>query len=416
MAGTSTNTFSVVKSAGILAKAAAMALVDQLQFTKAVSKADPSDYEGKNGYKAGDTIYINKPARFIPNQAFDATNAMLNIVEEKVPLVANIISSVPVTIDSLELATTFDLKNLINRVIKPAMSGIASDIENRMLASMMKQTYNQVGTPGSTTFDTDTVLQAKQYMDSYLTPMDDERYFLGTSKQMRLAVGARKGLFQSATEIAKQYKSGYIGESDGFQWMQNQLLPTLTTGTQTVSGLTVTTTSTTGDTTLAVTDSGGGSETIKAGTRLTVASVYAVHPLTKVAYDFLQEFVVTADATASSGAFTLSISPTIHGSADGSLQNVSALPQANAVVNFLNGAASTSYTMGLAFHKDAYRMVSLPLVMPKAVEWAAQETYEGITIALVRAFDPKTREMITRADFLGGITAVRPEFACALTS
>ena len=411
-----TNTFSTSKNAGIIAKAAAMSLVDELQFTKSIAKADESDYNGKNGYKAGDTIYINKPARFIPNQAFDATSALLAVVEEKVPLTLNVISSVPVSIDSLDMAYNIDLKNIIQRIVKPAMSAIASDVESRFLKTALNNTFNQAGTAGSTTFDPDTILTAKEYMNKFLCPMDDNRYFLCESAASRSAVGVRKGLFQSASEISEQYKMGVIGEADGFKWLNNELLPILTTGTQTVAGLTVTSNASDAATTLAVTDSGGASETIKAGTRFTIAGRYAVHPLTKTQYPFLQQFVVTADATASSGAFTLNISPTIHDNTTPSLQNISSLPQTGDVINFLNGTASTNYQMNLAFHKNAFRMVSAPLEMPKAVEFAAQETYEGITVAIVRAFDVYKRSMVTRIDFLGGIVADRPEWACAITA
>jgi hypothetical protein len=53
--------------------------------------------------------------------------------------------------------------------------------------------------------------------------------------------------------------------------------------------------------------------------------------------------------------------------------------------------------------------------MPKNAEFAAQETYEGITVSIVRDFDIKTRKMITRVDFLGGLVADRPEWACRIT-
>ncbi len=412
-----TNTFNNVKAAaGVLAKAAAMALVDELQFTKSVAKADESDYAGKNGYSAGDTIYIPKPARFIPNQAFDATSALLAVTEEKVPLVLDTISSIPVSIDSLEFATTIQLKSLIKRVIKPAVQSIGQDIENRFLLKAKNIVSNQVGTPGSTVFDPDLILSAREKMNKFLCPKDDNRFMLLESTAGRSAVNARKGLFQDAAEVSKQYKNGAVGKSDGFTWLENELLATHTNGTQVVSGsATMSGTAAEGATTFGITGTSGG--TLTAGTKFTVAGVYAVHPITKTVYPFLQQFTVTALNTAVSTAYTgVAISPAPYTSSSLGLQNVNRIPTSGDAITIVSGALSTTYQTGLAFHKNAFRMVSAPLVMPTAVEFAAQESYEGINVAIVRAFDVYKRTMVTRLDVLCGLTADRPEWACVLTA
>jgi hypothetical protein len=100
----------------------------------------------------------------------------------------------------------------------------------------------------------------------------------------------------------------------------------------------------------------------------------------------------------------------------GGRQNVSAFPTNGSAIVVV-GATSTSYTQNLAFHKSAFRMVSVPLIMPKNAEIAEQYTSEsGFTIALVRDFDVLQRRMITRLDFLGGVAAVRPEWAARVTA
>lgn len=412
------NNINTIKSNGaIIAKVAAGMLVDNLQFAKTISQADPLDYNGKNGYSAGDTIYVSKPARFIPTGSFDITSSIQDVVEEKVPLTLDILSTVPVSLDSQELASTINIKSIAERIIKPAVAAIAQDVEKTMLNRAALATYNYVGTAGSTVFDTDMMLSASAKMQEYLCPQDDEQYALLNPQARRSAVNARKGLFQSSSEIASQYKSGYMGDADGFHYMSNNLLPRLTTGTQTNSAFTLTTTSVNGATTVALTGLSGG--TLKAGQVFTIASVNAVHPQTKADLGYLQEFVVTANNTAVSTAYTgVAISPTIYDAATGlSLQNVSALPTSGAVITLVGSTvASTTYGQNLTYHKNAFRMVSVPLVMPDAVELAVQETYKGVTVAVVRAFDVLKRRMITRIDFLGGFCATRPEWACRITS
>jgi coat protein Gp5 len=411
------NLFNTNKSApGIIAKAAAKMLADELQFCKSVAKADEKDYDGKNGYSAGDTIYISKPARFVPQTAFDITSTIQDITEGKVPLVLDTISTVGLQVNSLEFATTIQLKSLLERVIKPAVSSIAQNVESRFLIKAVNAVANTVGTAGATVFDPDTVLSAREKINKFMAPMDDERRLLFDSTAMRSAVNARKGLFQQSDAIAKQYKTGAVGRSDGFLWLENQLVPTHTRGTATGT-ITVTTTSTEGDTTIALT--GTGSQTLVVGDVFTISSVYAVHPITKTVYPFLMQFVVTANNTASSGTYTAVAIQTANGDAiyagSNGLQNVSALPQSGATATLI-GSASTGYTQNLVFHKNAFRMVSVPLVMPKAVEFAVQETYEGITVAIIRSFDVLQRRMITRMDFLGGLVADRPEWACKITA
>lgn len=411
------NTFNNIKDGpGIIAKMAAGALVDKLQFCKSISKADESDFDGKNGYKAGDTIRISKPARFIPQTTFDITSSMQDVTEEKTDLVLDIISTVGVEIDSLEFATEIDIKRTFNRVVEPAVQAIAQDVESRMLQAAVDATYNIVGSAGSNTFTTADVLAARTRLNKMLAPKDSNRYFLLDSEASADAVDARKGLFQSSEKIAKQYEQGYVGMADGFTWLENELLPTHTNGndvTFVVDGAV----STEGSTTIHVDGLTATTGTVTKGTIFTVDTVFAVHPQTKTTYTFLQPFVVTADVTADgTGDADLAVSPAMYTSASNGLQNISAFPADNDTTTVLTGSASTGYLQNLVYHKNAFRMASVPLIMPKNAEVAEQQTFEGVTVALVRDFDVLERRMITRLDFLGGISAVRPEWACRVTA
>lgn len=407
------NQFTNIKgSPGIIAKAAAKMLSDELQFCKSISKADESDYDGKNGYSAGDTIYINQNARFIAQQAFDITSSMQDVVETKVPLVLDTISTIGLNVNSLEFATTIQMKSCLERIVKPAVQSIAQDVEARFIAKATNMIYNSVGVSGSTIYDTDTVLSAREKMNKFLCPKDDNRFLLFDGTAMRSAVGARKGLFNDQEALSKNYKSGSVtGRADSFVWLENELLASHVRGTQTGT-FTVTTTVTEGATTINLTGTSGG--TLKKGDVLSFAAVNAVHPIQKKVYNFNMQYTVLADNTAVSTAYTgVQVSPAFYTATSGGLQNIDALPQGGAAVTIV-GAASTGSIQNIAYHKNAFRMVSVPLVMPKAVEWAVQETYQGITVAIIRAFDVLQRRMITRMDFLGGLAGERVEWACRL--
>lgn len=410
-----TNAVNTLKNApGVVAKLAAGMLADKVQFAKSIDKADESDFGGKNGYNAGDTIYISKPARFIPGSTADITSTIQGVTEEKVALPLDIRKVVGIELTSAEIATDMALKSWAKRILEPAVSSMAQYIETAYLDKAVDATYNVVGdADGTTVYDTDLALSANQKIDENGCALFDDRFFLTTPFGNRSAVNARKGLFQSSDEISKQYKMGYMGTADGFNFMRNNMLPTVTNGND-VTGAAIDGAVTTGSSTIHIDGITTGTGTVLKGSVFTIAGVYAVHPITKTTLSHLQQFVVTADVTASGVSDAdVAISPTIYGSTSGSLQNVSALPADDAAIVFV-GAASAALRQSLAYHKSAFRMVSVPLVTPGGTDMAAQETKDGFTIRVIRDYDVLTDKLIMRLDFLGGLAATRPEWACRI--
>ena len=128
----------------------------------------------------------------------------------------------------------------------------------------------------------------------------------------------------------------------GMYFYESNSIARQTAGTQTDTGGLMSSASSNGDTTIATDNWSVATGTITAGTKLTIASVFAVDPETKATLPYLKQFSVTADATCAGGAVTLSISPTIYDSTS-SHQNVSALPANNAVVTLnISGTAPRS--------------------------------------------------------------------------
>lgn len=402
-----------IQSVGtVIAKVAAQMLADKTQFLQNIDKEPATSFDQVNGYNVGQTITINKPPRFVPSTGADITSTIQDIVEEKATLTLNNRQVVPVAMTSAEIQNEIRLKDWTQRILDPAVSSIAQTIESQFLTTAVNATYNLVGTPGATIFDTDQILAARQTLKESLVPDNGKLKVLLSSKAMRSAVNARKGLFQSADAIETQYMEGVMGKSDGFTFLENNLVPLHTRGTATGS-ITVTTTSTEGDSTLALT--GTSAQTLKLGDVFTIAAVNAVHPITKQSLGRLQQFVVTANNTASSGSYTgVAISPSVYAGSNG-LQNIDALPQSSAVVTLVD-SASTSNTQNLAFYKSAFRFASVPLMKPDGAHMVGQETVDGMTIRVWMDANILTDKMIMRLDFLGGIVAVRPEWSCRITS
>lgn len=412
------NTVNTMKNApGVVAKLAAGMLEDKIQFAKSIDMADGSDLAGKNGYNSGDTVYISKPARFTVGSTADITSGIQDVNEEKAALTLNVRKVVGIALTSSEIATDMALAGWAKRVLEPAVSAIAQDIEKSFLQTATQNVYNGVGSAGSTVFDNDTLLSANQKINEFACPDMDNRFALLNPFATRSATNARKGLFQSASNIADQYKKGYIGESDGFSFLSNNLVYNHTTGTSNVTGVTLSATVTNGTATIALTGL-GNTLTLTAGTVFQVAGANAVHPITKQDLGYAKQFVVTTGGTSSAGgALTVTVSETIYSSASGALQNVSALPASGAAVTFFQPTASTTRAQNLCFHKSAFRMVSAPLVLPGGTDMAAQAMSDsGLYVRVVRDYEPLTDRLIMRLDFLGGIATVRPEWAVRVTA
>lgn len=401
------NTINNIKDgAGIFAKGIAETLRDNMPFCSLVSKADESDFDGKNGFKAGDTIYTSIPPRYTPAEDnLDITSAIEDTVEEKKALVLNKTATVGMKLNSLELATDFDIKQALQRHGIPAAEAIAQSIEARCLKIAANKTYNSVGTAGSNQFTVADILAARTKLNQNLC-RPGNRFLVMNSQSGADAVDARKGLFQDSTNIAKQYKDGMVGRADGFDWYETELVHTHTLGAD-VSGALINGTMTEGTSTLTV---DGLSSAPTEGTVFTLAGVYMVHPITKTTTSVLQQFVVGAGATTTS----IPVTPSLYAASNG-LQNISALPADNAALTFV-GAASTGYVQNIAMHPTAFKMVTAPLYAPKGVDLVATATVDGITVNLVRDFDVLTREVITRLDVLYGFDSVRPEWACRITA
>lgn len=392
---------------GVIAKMAAQMLDDKTHFCKSIDKEDSSIFDGKNGYQAGDTVQISKPARFVPSTGADISSSIQDIVEEKTSLTLDTRKVVPVNMASAEIFTDLGLKSWTKRVLDPAMSSIANHVESSFLQKAADFTYNSVGTAGSEGFGTDTLLHAGQKLTENGCDDLDNRFALLNPYATRKAVVDRKGLFQSSEDISAQYKKGYMGTADGFDYLSNNHLPTHANGTD-VTGILVNDASVAEGASTLIVD--GAAAVITVGSVFTIADVYAVHPITKVTLSHLQQFVATTESATSIG-----ISPALYAGSNG-LQNVSALPADNAAIVFV-GAATTGLSQNLAFHRNAFRMVSVPLMIPNDAHLAAQETSEGgLTVRVWMSSDINTDKMIARIDFLGGIAAVRPEWSCRITA
>jgi hypothetical protein len=362
------------------------------------------DSFANSGAKIGDSLKIRLPNEYtvrtgasLSTQDTSETSTTLQIATQK---------GVDITFSSAEL--TLSLDDFSSRILEPAMSVLAANIEADAL-NMYKDVYNIVDNDGNAISFLN-IMQGRKLLNDNLAPMDSNRTALLSTDHTAKLVDALKGLFQDSNAIKQQYKEGMMGRTGGFDFYENTLLANHATGTAaktttyTVNGAVTTNGST------AVTVATGAT-TFKAGDIFTVAGCFRVHPETKVSTGVLQQFVVAADYAG--GAGSLTFAPAIFTS--GGRQNVVAAGMANSSAIVKVGAGNAELlTPSMVFHRDAFAFATADLVMPKGVDFAAREVYDGISLRTVRQYAISTDTMPCRIDVLYGYKTIRAQLAARI--
>lgn len=379
-------------------------LHQKLNFVGKINRQYDNSF-ANDGAKIGDTLKIRLPNEYTVRTG--KTLSAQDTTERSTNLTVATQKGVDVNFSSAELSLSLD--DFSSRIIEPAMSVLAANIEADAL-SMYADVWNQVGTPGTIPADLKTFLKARQMLTDNLAPSDNNRAMHLTTDASVEIVDALKSLFQSSSEIEKQYLEGEMGKAAGFTWLENTLMPSHTNGNK-VSGVTVSGAGQTGSNLVVGGVTSG--DTFKKGTVFTLAGVYAVHPETKAVTNKLQQFVVTADVTSSSTTATLPIAPAI--TTTGASQNVNASPANSAAVT-IAGSADTTYAQNIACHKDAFAFATADLIKPKGVDFCSREVFDGISMRIVRAYDINNDNLPCRIDVLYGFKAIRPQLAVRVTN
>ncbi len=382
----------------------------KLNFIGNISRQYDSRFANSGG-KIGDTLQIRLPNRYTVRTG--RTISVQDTSETKVDLVVSTQKGVDTSFTTVDL--TMDLDDFAERILEPAMSVLAANVESDAM-SMYKNVWNEVSDVDATITLADVLNMAKKLTDD-LTPVSRRCLNLNTQDNVDL-VDALKGLFNDPAKISKQYREGMVAQDFvGFEKIyQNTMWPIHTTGTDDGTGDHLV--SAAGETGASIAHGSEGTGTFNKGDIIVFAGCNRVHPETKVDTGVLHRFVVTADMTAT--ALAVLIDPPI--SITGADQNCAAAPTNGGAISKLESDLSTAipsgatgtgqYGVTLAFHKDAFVFATADLVMPKGVDFAAREVFDGISMRIIRDYDINNDTLPCRIDILYGFKATRPELAC----
>ena len=382
-------------------------LQNNLVFTKGVDRQYDDQY-AREGAKIGDTLKVRLPNKFIIREGVTLNTQDVN--ETSTDLVMSTRRGVDINFTSAEL--TLDLDHFSRRILKPAMSRLATEID-RLGLQEYKNINSQVGTPGTTPKTALVALQAGQKLSEFITPDDNQRYMCVNPAANANMVDGLKALFHAGKDVASQYKKGNMGGGVlNFDWGMTQNIPVHTTGAFAGTVL-VNDTVVTGDATIDMDAFTDTLATVKQGDVFTVAGVNAANPETGQDTGSLMQFVVTADATGvgSNEIDGIAFSPPMTSS--GIDKTVTALPADDAAVTWA-GTAETAYPINLAHHKEAFALVTADLELPKGVDFAARTRTDGIAMRIVRNYDIINDKFPCRIDVHFGWKTLRREFACRM--
>lgn len=372
-------------------------LHQKINFIGSIDRQYDDSY-AKTGAKIGDSLKIR-----LPNEYTVRSGAVLSVQDtSEISTTLQLATQKGVDLNFSSSDLTLSMNEYSDQILEPAMSVLAAAIESDAM-SMYKDVPNQVNNIGSAlTFAK--LLAGRKVLTDNLAGVAKRSANLCTQDTVDL-VDALKGLFHDDTAVSKQYREGMMGRTAGFDFMENTLWPSHTTGTAAA---------TTGYLANSVTAQTGAAITVDTGTNtflrgdiVTFAGVNRVHPETKADTGVLKTFVVTANSGTS--ATSLAISPTIVFS--GATQNVSAaVPNDAAVVK--HGGASAVHGISMLYPKEAFAIAFADLVMPKGVDFSAREVFDGISMRIVRQYDINNDKFPCRIDVFYGYKAIRPTLAC----
>lgn len=392
----------------IIAKEALMQLENNCVMGKLVHR----EYK-KEFVKVGATVDVRKPVKFSVTDGATRTNQ--DVQEASTPFTVDKRKHVSWNFVTQDL--TLSIEEYSERYIKPAMISLANQVDSDLL-SLYKNVSQYVGTAGTTPSTFANLGAPAVRLDKGAVPSEERRMVLDPSAAFNVSDMLKSLYNPEMVKGAIRGKS--MGPIAGLETYMDQNVKTHTVGTWGTTPLVAgasqsvtyaNATHTYGSTSQSLNIDGltTTTGTVKAGDRFTIAGVYAVNPVSKETLSNLQEFVAQTDVTADgSGAATIVISPAIITS--GAFQTVSAAPADNAAIT----RVSSNYVANLAFHKNAFGLVTCPLELPDGAAWKARESHNGYSVRVVKDYDIDSDSDIIRLDILYGVKALYPELACVL--
>jgi len=412
-----------------------MILENELTLADKINK-EYDDRFGVDGAKIGYTVNVRKPARF-KGTAGPALNVE-DFVESSIPVSLTNQFHVDTQFITSDLLLSMDMFS--KRVLKPKIATIANRIDFDIATQMRIGIPSIIGTAGTAPTTLTPFLTAGALLDTEGAPRDGERCMVLDQFSQASMVGALTGLFNPQVSISEQYKKGLMSrQTVGFDWYMDQNISSQTFATLAGTPQFSTTGTSSALLTTGWADSGtlqtkgwtASTAALNVGDTFTMAGVYMVNPQNRAATSTLRSFVVRPPVgTPSNGTFvpvTDVFGNVVGGTYTSDSSGLLQVTVANAVISagqFQNVGVAPANSAGitlfatnkispqsLAFHRDAFTLVSADLPLPGGVDMAARAAHKdiGVSIRVVRQYTINNDALPTRLDVLYGVAPLYRE-------
>lgn len=391
-------------TADIIAKEAVMILDNELVMAKQVYRGYENEFDKKvNGYKVGETISIRKPTDFTVRDG--AVMDVQDVTEATTTITVDRRKGVDFKFTSQDL--TLKIDELSERVIKPAMIQLANQIDTD-LHGLYRYVPNWVGTPATPINSFADFAKAPELLDEYAVP-SERSAVLSPADHWALA-GSQTALYMQ--DVAKSaYRKGSIGVIGGVDTYMSQNVLTHTVGATVAGTVNGAVTATTIDyatvkNTMQQTIT-TATVALNPGDVFTIADVNAVNPVTKADLGFAKQFTVISQVGNDVTFYPAMIW-------NGAFQNVavaSGVTDLDTKAITAVGTGGSSWRQNLVFHKNAFALVSVPLVSPPGAVDVSRRSYKGTSVRVIPVYDGVNDESAWRLDVLYGVKAIDPRLA-----
>ena len=403
----------------IIAREALMLLKNNMVMGSNVYRDYEAEFPGSP--KKGGTVTIRKPVKFQVTKARTRTTS--NITENSITL--TVATQAHVSWQFYMKDLTLTIEEYSNRYIRPAAAVLANTVDADLCA-LYDDVYNTVWeSTGYVNPATFMVLgKAHQRLDEEAVPPSDRVVIFNPAAHWSMANALSNWNFREGGEQA--LRKGYLSRIANSDIFMDQNIKTHQTGMwhtgtgtdgtglEVATGAPTGTVGSGGTTILALADFDiVNTIVLRTGDVFTIARCYAVNPMSGQSTGALRQFVVTADVSCGSAGTTTEVAVSVYIQPDmihtGAYKTVYSFPSGGAAVDVV-GYVNHVIPQNLAFHKNAFALVMVPLEKPDG-QWGSTVTEDGFSIRIVKDYSIDADEESIRMDILYGVKTIYPEFA-----
>lgn len=342
-----------------------------------------------NFANVGDTIKVRKPASFTAVEFDgDLTGEYQAIAETSVDVKLDKILDVSVEVTSKEM--TLDIDSFTEQITRPALASLAQKVD-AYLAGLYIDIPYYYGVSGATPDELKDISQVRRVLNENKVPLQMRKLVIDPEADASFGIldafanANYTGRTDGLTEAA-------LGRKLGFDIFMDQNVATHTAGGYTVLADVAVTTGALAATSIVLTSTAG-----------TSTAALAKGDLIKV--DGEQYTVTAASANAIAGVVTVAIYPGL----------VKAFGDMTSAAVTFPDVTARAHTANLAFHENAFALVSRPLMPPVGGATSATAAINnGISVRVTYGYDQDTKTNKISFDTLVGVKTLYPELAARL--